>query len=115
MSGYWVGKREGDEGEGTIRIIRRADDDDVKGHPFSRRTPQVEQTDDTEGQMPWSRRQVEPEGDDTIGHPYKRLGPIDEEQGLYLIEVDSDEDVIGQRIWHPFGQTDDDTEGQRRT
>ena len=97
MSSYWVGKREGDEGEATIRIVRRAEDDDVKGHPFKR---SLEEAEDTEGQMPF-KRSVEPEGDDTIGHPLKRvLGPIDEEQDLYLIEVDSDEDVTGQGLRH---------------
>ena len=50
--------------------------------------------------MPWSQSQVEADGDDTIGHPYKGLGPIDQEQGLYLIEVDSDEDVAGQGYRH---------------
>ena len=115
MPSYWIGQREGEaEGEATIRIVRRAEDEDVKGHPRLRILK--EQDDDTEGQMPWARSHIEPEGDDTIGHPLKRvLGPIDEEQGMYLVEVDSDDDVIGQRIWHPFGQTDDDTEGQRRT
>ena len=110
MPSYWVGKQEGDEGEGTIRIVRRAEEEEVKGQAFRH---SLDQDDDTEGQMPW--KHVEPEGDDTIGHPYKRLGPIDEEQGLYLVEVDSDEDVTGQGLRYSLSPEDDDTEGQRRT
>ena len=109
MPSYWIGQREGeDEGERTIRIVRRAVDDDVEGHPRLRFLK--EQDDDTEDQGAW--RQLEPEGDDTIGHPFQ-VDPIDEEQGLYLIEVDSDEDVTGQ-ILERGPSPEDDTEGQVR-
>ena len=98
MPSYWIGQLEEEtEGEGTIRIVRRAEDEDVKaqGLRYS-----LENADDTEGQMPRAFS-LEPEGDDTIGHPRLRfLEPIDKDQGLYLVEVDSDEDVTGQAFRH---------------
>ena len=108
MPGYWVGKREGDEGEGTIRIVRRAEEEEVKGQGWRH---SLDQDEDTEGQMPRAFS-LEPEGDDTIGHPRLRfIRPVDEEQDLYLVEVDSDEDVTGQVLKRGLSP-EDDTEGQ---
>ena len=109
MSSYWVGKREGDEGEGAIRIVRRAEEEEVKGQGLRH---SLDQGEDTEGQMPRAFS-LEPEGDDTIGHPRIRfIRPVDEEQDLHLIEVDSNEDVTGQLFKRGLSP-EDDTEGHR--
>ena len=109
MPSYWIGQLElKTEGEGTMRIVRRAEDDDVEGH---RTRFHLGQTDDVEGLGAW--RQLEPEGDATIETGFRHnMNPVDEEQGLYLVEVDSDEDVTGQAFRHLAPE--DDAEGQVR-
>ena len=79
----------------------------MKGHGMRY---SLDQGDDAEGQG--YRHSVEPEGDDTVGSGLRySLEPMDE-QGMYLVEVDSEEDVTGQGFRHSLA--DDDVEGQRR-
>ena len=106
MAKFWIAQRE-DDTEGQmprIRYLRPAEDAEAEEH-----------SKDTEGQrIRGGLSQDGADDDDTIGHPRIRfIRPIDEEQGLYLVEVDSD-DVTGQRTRVPFGQTEEDVKTEVR-
>lgn len=91
----WIGQVEEDvAGHRQLRILRRAEDAEVEG-------------------LAWSSRGLGEAEDDAEcqGMSYRGIAPLDEENGLYAVEVDVEDDVIGHPLrW--LGETEDDVEGQ---
>ena len=113
MTTYWIAQREDDvEGQGLrIRYLRPAEPDEVEGQAMRRGLGETDE--DVDGQL--IKRGLVPEEDDVAGAYFKRIAPIDERQGTYLVEIDTDDDVTGQYARAKvLGETEDDVEGQRR-
>ena len=94
MPRFYIAQAEEDtEGQRKMRILRPAEDDEVQGLAKFRI---LETDDDTAGQG--RGRSLGETENDTVGHPKMRISPepIDSEQGAYVVEVDTNEDVTGQ-------------------